>query len=211
VDDYSHSDKELLLGKLEKEIKIILQANEEKWRQRSRAIWVKSGDQNTNFFHHFANHRCNRKHIWEIFDDTQQRLTGQKTIKEEVLHYYKNFFKARSSSYTVKQVQVTSIFSRMVNIDEERSLYVPVNLEEIKEVLALFKKYKIPGPDGWTVEFFTHFFDLVGKYILEMIEESRQSGFIIGSLNSTFLALIPKENKPTNFGDFQPISLCNLC
>jgi hypothetical protein len=44
-----------------------------------------------------------------------------------------------------------------------------------------------------------------------MIEESRKSGSITGSLNSTFLALIPKENNPTNFGDFRPISLCNLC
>jgi hypothetical protein len=27
----------------------------------------------------------------------------------------------------------------------------------------------------------------------------------------TFLALIPKINKPTSFGDFRPIALCNLC
>jgi hypothetical protein len=99
----------------------------------------------------------------------------------------------------------------MVNDDEASSLYDPVNLEEIKDVLTLFKKDKSPGPDGWTVEFFTYFFYLVGEDLVQMIEESRQSGFITGSLNSTFLALIPKENNPTNFGDFRPISLCNLC
>jgi hypothetical protein len=43
-----------------------------------------------------------------------------------------------------------------------------------------------------------------------MVEETRSSGHIAGSLNSTFLALIPKVNKPVNFGDFRPISLCNL-
>jgi hypothetical protein len=43
-----------------------------------------------------------------------------------------------------------------------------------------------------------------------MVEESRLLGFIPGALNSTFLTLIPKVNKPRLFGDFRPISLCNL-
>jgi hypothetical protein len=44
-----------------------------------------------------------------------------------------------------------------------------------------------------------------------MVEESRRLGTIIGSLNSTFLTLIPKSNKAVTFEDFRSISLCNLC
>jgi hypothetical protein len=44
-----------------------------------------------------------------------------------------------------------------------------------------------------------------------MVEESRSQGSIVGGLNSTFLTLIPKANKPTTFEDYRPISLCNLC
>jgi hypothetical protein len=39
-----------------------------------------------------------------------------------------------------------------------------------------------------------------------MVEDSRRKGNISGGLNSTFLALIPKANKPVSFDDFQPIS-----
>jgi hypothetical protein len=43
-----------------------------------------------------------------------------------------------------------------------------------------------------------------------MVEESRKKGFISRALNSTFITLIPKVNNPHLFGDFRPISLCNL-
>jgi len=77
--------------------------------------------------------------------------------------------------------------------------------------LASFNKDKSPGPDDWTVEFFLYHFDPVGLNLLELVEDSRLHGKIIGSLNSTFITLIPKENNPSTFGDYRPISLCNLC
>jgi hypothetical protein len=57
----------------------------------------------------------------------------------------------------------------------------------------------------------SYFFDLVGDDLLEVVEDSRNRGEVVRALNSTFLALIPKVNKPTSFDDFRPISLCNLC
>jgi hypothetical protein len=81
----------------------------------------------------------------------------------------------------------------------------------LSSILKAFSKDKSPGPDGWTVEFFLHFFELVGEDLLGMVEESRRKGEVIKFLNATFLVLIPKVNKPSSFGDFRPISLCNLC
>jgi len=78
-------------------------------------------------------------------------------------------------------------------------------------ILKAFAKDKSPGPDGWTVEFFLHYFDLVGEDLLGMVEESRRKGEVIKALNYNFLVLIPKVNKSLTFGDFRPISLCNLC
>jgi len=80
----------------------------------------------------------------------------------------------------------------MVNDIEYLDLFRLVSINELKEVLFSFKKDKSPGPDGWTVEFFTVFFDLVSKDLLEMVEETRNLGKIIMGINSTFIALIPK-------------------
>lgn len=43
---------------------------------------------------------------------------------------------------------------------------MPVSLEEVRKVLGSLAKEKSPGPAGWTVEFFLHFFELMGEDIL---------------------------------------------
>ena len=50
----------------------------------------------------------------------------------------------------------------------------------------------------------------MSEELLSAMDSTRVSGCIPPSLNSTFLTLIPKKDKPTSFADFRPISLCNL-
>jgi hypothetical protein len=211
VEENTNYEKEIILGNLEKERNEILSYNEEKWRQRSRAIWIRSGDSNTKFFHHYANQRRIHKHIWELVDDDGQQVKGQADLKKAATKYFRNFYKARDDSFNSEKIEVTELFPRMVQTEDIDLLMKPVSADEIKNVLKLFQRDKSPGPDGWTVEFFSYFFDLVSDDLVQMVEESRMYGNIPGCLNSTFLALIPKENNPTTFGDYRPISLCNLC
>ena len=58
------------------------------------------------------------------------------------------------------------------------------------------------------IKFYLVFFDLLGKDILKVVEESRKNGHIHEPINA-IVALIPKTDKPTYFDDFRPISLCN--
>ena len=89
-------------------------------------------------------------------------------------------------------------------------LITPITLCEIESALKSFKKDRILGLDGCPVEFYLHFFELLGNELLHAIECGRTSRYITPSLNSTFMALIPRKDKPSTFADFRPISLCNL-
>jgi hypothetical protein len=185
----------------------ILRGEEEQWRLRSRALWLTSGDKNSRYFHKFASFNRVRKHIWKINNGHGDIVTEQESIKEATVNFFKDFYKASTAPSMTEQCKLIELYPQMINEEEASTLFTPVSLEELKVVLLLFKKEKILGLDGWTVELFIFFFDLVGEDVLAMVEESRSLGAITGGLNSTFLTLIPKANNPSSFDDFRPISL----
>eukprot|EP00253_Pinus_taeda_P001784 PITA_01784 len=98
----------------------------------------------------------------------------------------------------------------MFDDEKNESLFQPITEEELLGVLRALKKDKCPGPDGWTIEFFTHFFDIIKKDLLRMVEASRISGNIHQITTSTQIALIPKKARAESFQDFRLISLCNI-
>ena len=106
-------------------------------------------------------------------------------------------------------IQVAQLFPLFVAQEEGRELTKEVSWGELEATLKWFKKDKSLGSDGWPVEFYLAFYDLLGEDLLEVIEESRTTGHIHPPMNYTFIALIPKTDDPTSFNDFRPISMCN--
>ena len=68
---------------------------------------------------------------------------------------------------------------------------------------------KAPGPDGFNSFFFKRCWPIVGKDILAGVHSFFTSGKLLGEVNSTFIALVPKVANPTKVSDFRPISCCN--
>jgi len=99
---------------------------------------------------------------------------------------------------------------KMFDQAKNEALFSPVTEKELFEIMKSFKKDKSLGPDGWSIDFFIHFFDLCKRDLLSMVEASRISGSIHSYTSSTYIALIPKKEEPISFLDFRPISLCNI-
>jgi hypothetical protein len=79
------------LKDLENERNTLLKEIEEHWRQHSRAIWIKSHDLNTKFFHNYVSYRRNSKHVWEINEEEGQVYRGHENVKLVALNHF-NFF-----------------------------------------------------------------------------------------------------------------------
>ena len=97
----------------------------------------------------------------------------------------------------------------MINEEMNNFLKEEVIEEELEKIVYSFQKGRIPSTDGLTVEFFQGFCALVKEDLLKVVQESQRAGKVLGALNSTFLALIPKKQNPSSFEEFRPISCCN--
>lgn len=69
---------------------------------------------------------------------------------------------------------------------------------------------KAPGPDGMTVFFFRHFWNIVGFDVITMVQDFFRHGHMLSTLNHTNIVLIPKVDNPSLIGQFRSISLCNV-
>jgi hypothetical protein len=68
---------------------------------------------------------------------------------------------------------------------------------------------KAPGLVGFTARFYNSCWPIIKKDLLRMVKKSQNCTKLGRSTNSSFLALIPKENGANSFSIFHPISLCN--
>eukprot|EP00253_Pinus_taeda_P013872 PITA_13872 len=141
----------------------ILKDHEEALRLRSRAIWMKEGDANTKLYHKFSNGRKAINTIWQLQNAQGQVVKTFQKLDELTTSHFKQIYCVPREVNLEKIIGVAQLFPRLVEQEEEEDLSKAVSLEELEATLKWFKKYKIPGPDGWSIDFFTAFFDIIGE------------------------------------------------
>ena len=99
-------------------------------------------------------------------------------------------------------MKVVSHYPSFFTREEGMQISKPISLEEMESVLTKFDKYKIPRLDGWPMELFISFFNIMGRDMLVIVEMSRSQGVMSRTLNSTFIYLIPKKEKLDIFSNF---------
>lgn len=83
---------------------------------------------------------------------------------------------------------------RIITKEHNQLLLRLVTMMEVESASAQLKDGKAPGPDGFTSNFYHHFWDLIKEEVWKVVEESRSMHWLLPSLNATFIALIPKED-----------------
>ena len=115
------------------------------------------------------------------------------------VRHFGRYFKVPKHENMGDILKIISTFPTIVKAAGNEALFQEVNLEQLMKILSSFQEERSPGPNGWPVEFFQPFFDLVGEDLLKMIEELKIQGKLSRGLNSTFLALIPKKDHTASF------------
>ena len=78
-------------------------------------------------------------------------------------------------------------------------------------LLQLFQNDKAPGEDGFTIEFYTSFFELLGNDLIASFNEAYEKGEHSISQRRGLITLIPKEDGSLlDLSNWRPITLLNV-
>ncbi|KAK1305933.1 hypothetical protein QJS10_CPA10g01486 [Acorus calamus] len=184
----------------------IIRMEEAEWRLRSRAVWLKEGDNNTKFFHKVANQHKRSNKIDSLWVDGR-RLEQDGQIREAVVeHFSKAFARVRSWRPPWFDEDLGRLPDHSL-----QSLEAEFGEEEVKAAVFGAEADKAPGPDGFGLRFYQEFWGTLKGDVMEMCSEFFRSSRGVGYMNATFFALIPKKEGASCIGDFRPISLVNGC
>eukprot|EP00253_Pinus_taeda_P032306 PITA_32306 len=182
-------------------------AEEQKWRIKSRQLWLQGGDKNSIFFHKQDTGRKIRKNVTSIIDAEGNLQTTQGAIRKAALDHY--------NALLTKMKEVEDYSHLLQHLPTEISKEINENLikeieeEEIRRATWTLHPDKSPGPNGFPICFLQAYWGIIKKYLVKMIKWTQHMGKIGGFTNATHLAFLPKENRPSSFSRFRPISLCN--
>uniref|UniRef100_A0A2N9EW14 Reverse transcriptase domain-containing protein n=1 Tax=Fagus sylvatica TaxID=28930 RepID=A0A2N9EW14_FAGSY len=197
----SSSERDLR-GTLLMELDKLAHFKETLWRQKSRVLWLKEGDNNTRFFHKIANSNRRRNFIEKLEVDGTL-YSSESDIREKAVQFY-------TSLYTEKEAWrpfVDDLPFSMIGDLERNMLISRFDRDEILQVIKDLQGDKSPGPDGFTMAFFQQCWRVLENDVLGFFDEFFEKGTFAYSLNATFVTLIPKKQNAVDIRDFRPISL----
>ncbi len=98
-------------------------------------------------------------------------------------------------------------------IDEDmaKELGSPISPQEVQEAIGSLQNGKSPGPDGFAVEFYKAYSDLLIPILVRMYNDSFQKGQLPVTMYLASISLLLKRDRdPTSCGNYRPISLLNV-
>ena len=139
-DDYFSSHNKDRLAFLNAERSIVLLKFEKTLRLKSRAVWLEVGDNNSKFFHHFANHKRVSNSIWELKNKYCIMLGEQSTIMKELVRHFQEIYNQDQSLTLPQQLKVLKNFPNFFSAEEGQNVGAKVSKEEVKYTLSQFSK-----------------------------------------------------------------------
>nr|GFB18103.1 RNA-directed DNA polymerase, eukaryota [Tanacetum cinerariifolium] len=124
-------------------------------------------------------------------------------VKDE----FRNHFADRFNDPGTRHGRINFSFSNRLTIEQVSDLEASVSDEEIRKAVWGCGENKSPGPDGFTFEFFSKFWTVVGSDFCIAVKWFFEHGFFATGCNYSFVTLIPKTLDPKLVSEFRPFSL----
>jgi hypothetical protein len=137
-----------------------------------------------------ANGKHRKKRIFSL-DHEGGKIEGQANLKNYITCFYKDLFgPSQDNTMTLDEAQIVDI--PQVNQAKNEFLMPYFTEKEIRDAIFTMEHNKALGPDGFPVEFYQKFWDVIKVDLMQMFHDLHLGTLLLFSLNFGVITLIPK-------------------
>jgi hypothetical protein len=160
-------------------------------------------DKNTKFFHASATTKNNKNSIMALYNDNEEKFKHEK--KAELLwQAYKE--RLGTSEFTQIHFSLNEFIQEVHRLED---LIRPFSTDEIDNIDHNLPLGKSPGPDDFNTDFIKKCWGIMSQDFYDMCLDFHGNNLCLGSINGSYIILVPKVDNPRKVSDFRPISFLN--
>ncbi|XP_074351201.1 uncharacterized protein LOC141690330 [Apium graveolens] len=149
------------------ELFLILEQKEIFWRQRSKQLWLHSGDKNSKYFHAAASVRRRNNQINRLKNGEGCWVDWDAGLADHITEYYNHLFTTTQTDWheTIECIDVK------ITEEHNMELLQTVTEDEVRTSLFQMDPDKAPGPDGMTPAFYQKHWSIVGNDVVGLVRK----------------------------------------
>ena len=159
------------------------------------------------FFRQFIQKRENVM-IQELVDEYDLPRTLPGELVEHVHRYYTGLYGCDQND-TTKQIVFLDNINAKLSDQKNSNLHLDLSEREIETAISQMAKGKAPGPDGLSIELYTHCWPIVKDEVVSMLREMFFTETIHPQIKTGYLTQIYKKGQKNEITNYRPISLLN--
>ncbi|XP_074323087.1 uncharacterized protein LOC141660029 [Apium graveolens] len=144
------ADSQAKFNEARKNMALVLNQREVFWRQRSKQLWLQSGDQNSRYFHASASTRRKNNQIHRLQNEDGQWVDWENGMTELISNYFPSLFNSVDAHWE----DIIQCIPSTITSEQNEYLLREIIVKEVKDALFQMHLDKSPGPDGMTPAFF---------------------------------------------------------
>ncbi|KAH0772311.1 hypothetical protein KY290_016292 [Solanum tuberosum] len=206
IQDHSDTNR-TTLHELNAEYIRFLKIEDSILKQKTQLQWFKEGDCNTKYFHSLIRGRRRKLFIHKLIREDGEWMQGDDIIAEAACEHFQELFTGENNLINEGALEC---IPRLVTEEQNNSLTIMPNLEELKEVIFSMNPNSAAGPDGMNGHFFQKCWNIIKHDLLDVIHAFFCGQMIPKYFSHSCIVLLPKVNSPNKLNEFKPISLSNF-
>ena len=212
--NFQHPDINNILekySKLKKDFELIYEQKGKAAMFRSKCRWLENGERPTKYFFNLEKRNHNKKIVTELITENESAIKDENLILDKIESFFKDLYTSNISfSETKYNGFIENLNMPRLSEDDREKCEGLLTYEECKKSLETFQNEKSPGEDGFTVEFYKCFFELLGTDLVASLNAAYELGELSISQRRGVITLLPKEDGPLSaLSNWRPITLLN--